>query len=505
MSESARSDLPATRLEDVGETATLPPPSGLAMPIGLMNGTRSFGDYELLAELDRGGMGVVYRARQVSLRRDVALKMILAGRLASAADVTRFRVEAEAAAGLDHPHILPIHEVGEIQGQHYFSMRLAEGGSLANRMKELRADVRSAIGLLERVARAVHYAHEHGILHRDLKPANILLDRDGTPFVTDFGLAKRAGSEDGLTKTGAILGTPNYMAPEQARCEKAITPAADVYALGAILFEILTGRPPFHGSSTLDTILEVIESEPPHPRSLVRTADRELCDVALKCLEKDPERRYPSARDLADDLSRWLAGDGVTARRKRGLRWLVGWARREPGLACRLGLIGVCGLIGHIKLSRDPTVDFVQHASALSMLVAWAGVSIVCQTLLRRDPTGNRVMPVWLVADAGFLTGLLVLNRCAESPLSMIYGLFVAASGVWFRVNLVWVATSAAVAGYAILVAEEAIRGTLTQAVHRHAIAAISLLAVGAVVAYQVRRARLLGQAGGRGTGVFSR
>jgi eukaryotic-like serine/threonine-protein kinase len=306
---------------------------------------RYFGDYELLEELARGGMGVVYRARQVSLNRTVAVKMILAGHFASPEDVRRFHREAEAAANLDHPHIVPVHEVGEHQGHHYFSMKLVEGGSLADRA--LPWPARLAVSLVATVARAVHHAHQRGVLHRDLKPGNILLDAQDRPYVTDFGLARHVEGQNRQTGTGAILGTASYMPPEQARAEKVVTVGVDVYSLGAILYELLTGRPPFRAATPMETVQQVLDRDPEPPHRVDSRIDRDLETICLKCLEKDPQKRYDSAAALADDLERWQNGSPIVARPVTASERVIKWARRRPAAAALIGvsLAALCALL----------------------------------------------------------------------------------------------------------------------------------------------------------------
>jgi serine/threonine protein kinase/tetratricopeptide (TPR) repeat protein len=335
------------------------PPAGTGepgMPFSL------FGDYELLEEIGRGGMGVIYRARHRSLNRLVALKRIHRDRLGSAADVQRFRNEAEAAAGLDHPHIVPILEVGDCDGQPYFTMKLIEGGNLSQFISRRDADannisLRLCVKLLIEVARPVHHAHQRGILHRDLKPSNVLLDAAGVPHVTDFGLAKRLQGDSSLTRSGDLLGTPSYMAPEQAGGgTAAVTVATDVYGCGAILYALLTGRPPFRGIGVLETLDQVRHQEPPRPRASNPRVDRDLETICLKCLEKEPGRRYGSAEALAEDLERWLVGELVAARPPSRMDRLRKFVRRNKGpvgaTAAVIGLL-VLGLVGtSIGLNR---------------------------------------------------------------------------------------------------------------------------------------------------------
>ena len=314
-------------------------PSGARSPLQPPPG------YEVLGELGRGGMGVVYRARRVALKRLVALKMVLPGRHTGAAQLARFRAEAEAGARLDHPGIVPVYEVGEHEGLPYFSMALVEGETLAQRLARGPLPPREAAELVRPVAQAMAYAHERGVVHRDLKPSNILVGTDGRPRVTDFGIAKRVEEDSGLTATGQILGTPCYMAPEQATGTKDIGPAADVYALGVVLYELLVGRPPFQAASAIDTLNQVLHEEPVPPRRLNPSVPRDLETVCLKCLQKPPPRRCASAAELAEELGRFLAGEPIRARPvgvlERGWRW----CRRNP-LVGGLTAAAVAALVG---------------------------------------------------------------------------------------------------------------------------------------------------------------
>jgi WD40 repeat protein len=301
-------------------------------------------DYEILSEIGRGGMGIVFKARHTRLGRVVALKMILGGGVIDQDDLARFETEASAASQLQHPNIVALFEVGSHAGQPYFSMEYVPGSSLAQLVARGPLPPRLAAQYIELTARAVHYAHGRGIIHRDLKPANILVTEAGQPKITDFGLAKRIDVEKGQTRSGAIVGTPSYMAPEQASGNRGLTTAADIYSLGAVLYELLTGKPPFRAETPFDTLLQVIDRDPELPRKLNSVVDRDLETICLKCLEKDPQRRYATAEAVADDLHRYLHGEPISARRLGAIGRTVKWCRRKPSLAALLALTAL-GLV----------------------------------------------------------------------------------------------------------------------------------------------------------------
>src|SRR6266513_1871489 len=361
------SSMPATTPDDVAPTSQ--------KTVRAAELLGELGDYELLEEVGRGGQGVVFRARQKSLNRTVALKVISLGQWASKAHLKRFRFEAEAAACLEHPGIVPIHEVGERDGSCYFSMKFVEGGQLDEVARREPIPIRRAVELIAKVARTVHYAHEHGILHRDIKPGNILLDAKGEPHLTDFGLARLVESESSVTHTLDVLGTPSYMAPEQAIGNNAaVSSTTDVYGLGAVLYQLQTSQPPFAGGATYETIKLLLDSEPRQPRLLNPKIDRDLSTICLKCLEKDPKRRYPSALALAEDLERWLKHEPIQARHTGVFARGGKWVRRNPTSA-----LLVASLVG---------------LAAAASWIAWKS-----ELIRQRPTTGIAVLPFENLGD----------------------------------------------------------------------------------------------------------
>ena len=350
---------------DDGETESL---DALLAEVHLPDQNWRLGNYEVLEEIGRGGMGVIYRARQRHSRRIVAVKRILSYHSDSRETLARFRREAQAAASLDHPNILPIYEVSESEdGLPFFSMKFAPGGTLQQVAAALRNDPRQCVALVAKVARAVQYAHSRGILHRDLKPGNILMDGRGEPLVSDFGLAKWLETTTDLTCTLTIFGTPGYIAPEQASCDAAeLKPTADIYSLGAILFELLAGRPPFIGAHALSVIRQASESPAPKLRTVTRLADRDLEIICNRCLEREPAARYSCAHDLAEDLERWLEGHPIKARRVSPLGKLWRWSRRNRKLAAASVIIAILAGAGIVATTISSRLSSIIDKAELS-------------------------------------------------------------------------------------------------------------------------------------------
>src|SRR5713101_598276 len=349
----------APLVEEIDEVVDATPASRGSVVARSARMLTDFGDYELQEEIGRGGQGVVYRARQKSLNRIVALKVIGLALWATEANVKRFRMEAEAAAHLDDPRIVPIYEIGERDGACYFSMKFIEGGQLDKIIGSELMPGRKVAELMAKLAHTLHHAHQNGVLHRDVKPGNILLDAKGEPHLTDFGLARLVETESTVTRTLEVLGTPSYMAPDQAAGNNAcVSSATDVYGLGAVLYQLLTGHSPFAGGTTYETIKLLLETDPRQPRQLNPKIDRDLSTICLKCLEKDPQRRYPSALVLAEDLERWLKHEPIQARRTgifaRGKKWV----QRNPTRALlTASLIALAAAAGWIVWKSE----FIRH------------------------------------------------------------------------------------------------------------------------------------------------
>jgi serine/threonine-protein kinase len=466
----------------------------------IVPGEERVGDYLLLEEIARGGMGIVYKARDLGLKRLVALKMILAGTLATSAERARFRREAELAANLDHPNIVPIYEVCEENGTLFFSMKLIDGCNLTQHRAMCEHDPRAAARLVLILARALHYAHGKGFIHCDLKPANVLIDRDGQPQIADFGLARRTVEDSSLTASGAILGTPSYMAPEQAAGHRqSIGPATDVYGLGAILYELLTGRPPFRTPTMMETVLQVLERDPVPPRELAAGLPRELETICLKCLEKTPEDRYSSAQELACDLDRFLKGEVVAA--TGVLQKLRRWTRREPEVVFRVGGLAAVALLTQLNYQFAAEIpNHWVHYKVQATLLVWAASALLFQFMWRKGWRSDRVRLLWSLADLICLSVALKLLNRLESTLLVGYPLLIAASGLWFRVNMVWFTTAMAVACYLVLYCQSALDWSQplpswkSKDLQYPNIYVACLVLTGFVVARQVKRTLALGQ-----------
>jgi serine/threonine-protein kinase len=456
---------------------------------------RLFGDYELLGELARGGMGVVYRARQVSLGRVVALKMILSGQFASEAEIRRFRVEAEAAAHLDHPNIVPIFEVGRHRGHAFFSMRLITGGNLSRHLDRYLSDPEATARMMATVARTIDHAHCQGMVHRDLKPSNILIDESGQPLIADFGLVKRAGDGSSLTSSGVLLGTPAYMAPEQASGNEA-APAADIYSLGAMLYQCLTGRAPFRGATVAETLAQVLDHDPVPPRKIRPSVPRELEYICLKCLEKDPAKRYHSAAALAADLERFLQGEEVHVGQISLARRLSRWARSEPEFACRL--VGQSLMIGltQVNFLINPAPDVQIHLATTAGELCWIWSSLRLRRLARSQRRWELVRMAWIVLDVAMLTLILRILGASASSLVIGFPMLIAASGLWNRVRLVWITTAASILGYSALALDAWLWDAPRDSNHHPDIVLAGLAVTGLIVAQQVRRIRAVTAAG---------
>jgi eukaryotic-like serine/threonine-protein kinase len=456
---------------------------------------RYFGDFELLEEIGSGGMGVVYKARQVNLNRLVALKMIRSGKFAGQSEVKRFQVEAEAAANLNHPDIVTIYEVGQHEGHHYLAMELVEGCTLAELIAKNRSawDHSNAALLVAKVARAVHHAHAQGILHRDLKPGNILVDKMGEPHVADFGLARRLNTDSGLTLEGDVMGTPSFMAPEQAAGKtKQLSAAADIYSLGAILYYLLTGRPPFVAESAMDIMVQVLEGEAIRPRTLSPSISADLEGICLRCLEKSPVQRYVSAAALAEDLERYLRGENVDAE-SRGIKSLLKqWIRRQPALCSHLSGLALCTVIAQVNFHFQDVVPLALHLKIMTLLGLWTMLSVLCQLGMRWESWASSIRFLWCGIDAVLLTVLLWLDEATSGPLMSLYPALIAASGLWFRVRFVLFTTAISLLGYGcLLINDYWIHGRIVQ-FNWHLIVMVMLASTGLVIAYQVHRVRAL-------------
>ncbi len=451
--------------------------------------------YQLLRELGRGGMGVVFKARQHAPQRIVAVKMILAGEFASAQEVERFRAEAQAAANLSHSGIVPIYEVGHHQGRHFFSMGYIEGESLAAVIGRQVWSPEKIAQLVLKIAEAMAHAHAAGIVHRDLKPSNILLDPQGEPRVTDFGLAKRLGEDSEMTYSGQILGSPGYMAPEQAAGRRhEISAATDIYGLGAILYALITGRPPFETKNLLEAIDQICTSSVTPPRKLVRTCPKPLETICMKCLHKSPGARYRSMQAVAADLQAFLNHEPIQARPLSVGERIVFWARRKPGLASTWGAVALFflyHLVSSYVIQDERSAQGFFRVASVGFALAFAGGGWFFQRLYEKPSRRKVAIYGWMTWNLTLLTGLLFLTIGAASPLSLIYLLLVAVSATLYEKGLVGYTMTVAAAGYLLhVVMGLTIRPGTAVDFHQSVCMLLSIVVLGMIQYFVVRRIR---------------
>ncbi|MCA9163241.1 MAG: serine/threonine protein kinase [Planctomycetales bacterium] len=498
-SDSSRHESSAAiDIESAGEAASRESNSWIGKRLGV---------YRLVAEIARGGMGVVYKAVDERLHRTVAIKMILGGQFASPEAVRRFQLEARAAAALDHSGSVPIHEVNAHENAYYYVMSYVDGMSLADRLKAGPLPPLEAAELILTVAEAVGCAHQHQIVHRDLKPGNILIDSEGNPRVTDFGLAKRCDDLDQLTMDGQVLGTPGYMAPEQAAGKSSdCTPATDVYALGAVLYESLCGRPPFDAVSYAEAI-ELVQEEPaPPPRQHRPEIPRDLETICLKCLNKSPYQRYPNASELADDLRRFLHGERILARPLALWDRVGQWARQRPALATTWVAMS-CFYLYHLMrlyLTREVAAGSGESMTVTTTVLGWSLAAWGYQRLLGVNRWNRQVLYAWAATDVLILTLFLLRFDGPSSSYVMGYFVLTAGAALRFRVRLVWLVTGLSVVGYFVLLFDALLRRPDKLPEHHTSIAMflVGILTIGIVQGLLLVRVRrqIREQAGGSGS-----
>jgi eukaryotic-like serine/threonine-protein kinase len=477
---------------DEGPDATIVFPSAPPAPVELAEPSK-FDKYEILGVLGRGGMGIVYKAWQKDLKRLVAIKMIHAVHIDSPEMARRFEEEARCAGGLQHPSIVRVHEAGQYQGRPYFAMEYLAGSGLDQVLKDGPVDPKEAARLVATIALAVGYLHEKRVIHRDLKPSNILMDGRGRPFVTDFGLMKLLEEDSNATSSGAVLGTPSHMAPEQAagRLDR-VGPLSDVYGLGAILYSLLTGRPPFHAPTQMETLVQVIEGEPIPAGRLRPGLPRTIEHICMRCLEKEPADRYGSANAVAEELEKFLRGDEIEWDQPGLWNRLRRWSRREPALVARLAAAGAAASASLVYHAFARDISIGKQAAIVGALAAWAGASAGFQALVNRTSRPEPIRMAWLSVDVLLLTLTLILSKAFGGPLAVAYPVLVVGSGLWFRVRYVVLTTALSMTVYIALMITKFLGPGGLENPHWHVVFLAAVAVLGLMVCYQVQRVRAL-------------